>query len=195
MKYKHFPLSFSVTLNPVKHFLYPTWFRMGSAGGNRHDVSHYDLISPVTTEEERKLQWWRQSGEVQREWLIVVMMRTGRYHTTKKTQIESPVTRSAITTLPQIFSEGLWSSMANASLHRRSETDWTQPIFGLTGLPRGLPCLPFTSWCQQHVHWSLNMLRNITLNNESRLWLLQLDCRSKCGEDMQRAMPIAALLV
>lgn len=43
-----------------------------------------------------------------------------------------------------------------------------------------MPALhPQTSRCQQHVHWSLNMWRNIMLNNESRLCLLQLDCRVK----------------
>lgn len=88
--------------------------------------------------------------------------------------------------------------MANMSLHRRSETDWTQPIFGLTGLPRGLPCLPFTL---RPVDVS-NMCTGAWTCGGTLCWTMSPDCAfyswtvgSKCGEDMQRAMPIAALLV
>lgn len=34
-------------------------------------------------------------------------------------------------------------------------------------------------WCQQHVHWNLNMLINVVLSDESRYGLWQLDRRFK----------------
>ncbi|GLD67633.1 caspase-13-like protein [Lates japonicus] len=49
--------------------------------------------------------------------------------------------------------------------------------------------------CRQHVHWNLNMWRNVMFSDESTFCFRQLDHRSKCGEDVESAMLIAALIV
>ena len=63
--------------------------------------------------------------------------RSGRPKKTT-TQEDHFITLSALSLL-QICSQGLQDDMAEGSLPRQSGTDYTQPIFGLIGLPGVLP--------------------------------------------------------
>ena len=44
-------------------------------------------------------------------------------------------------------------------------------------------------WCQHHMHWNLNMWRNVMFSEESSLII-----GSKCGKDADNTMLIAAPL-
>ena len=51
-----------------------------------------------------------------------------------------------------------------------------------------LHCQAHLHWCRQHVHWNLNMWRNVMFSDESWFFLCQLDHRVNSVEKMQRKL-------